>query len=368
MPEYHKDLKIALFCGGAGTRMWPASRKDKPKQFQPLVGRQSMFQQAVGRIKKGFPLKDVFVVTGREYVGLVLKQEPDLPLENVIIEPEMRDTLAAVGFATAVLDKRFKNPIIASLWAADHLVKNDDEFIKALKTAYDYACDTGKMVSIDVKPTYPNIHVGYIQVGKMIKKVNSLAIFEYVRHVEKPNIKKARQFTQSWEYLWHAGYKVFEAKMMLSQYQKFAPKVYSGLVKIQKVWGLDNQDEAIRKIYPEFEKVSVDFAIFEKIDHGDLVILSADLGWSDIGAWNILKDELSENPTDNVIQGEVFDIESSDCLIYANGENKIVATIGLEGLIIVDTQDALLVAKKDRITDVKKIIEQLKESKKDKYL
>ncbi|MBI2594580.1 hypothetical protein HYW39_02680 [Candidatus Curtissbacteria bacterium] len=106
----------------------------------------------------------------------------------------------------------------------------------------------------------------------------------------------------------------------------------------------------------------------KKIDHGDLVILSADLGWSDIGAWNILKDELSENPTDNVIQGEVFDIESSDCLIYANGENKIVATIGLEGLIIVDTQDALLVAKKDRITDVKKIIEQLKESKKDKYL
>src|SRR3972149_10171609 len=152
MSQNHNDLKIALFCGGAGTRMWPASRRSKPKQFQPLVGSESMFQGAVRRIKKGFPIKDVFVITGREYVGHVLQQEPDLPLENDIIVPEMRDTLAAVGYAAAVLDKKFGNPIVASLWAADHLVKNSDEFIKALKAAYEFVKESGKIVSIDVRP------------------------------------------------------------------------------------------------------------------------------------------------------------------------------------------------------------------------
>lgn len=368
MQKSHKDLKIALFCGGAGTRMWPASRKSKPKQFQPLVGSQSMFQQALKRIKKGFPIKDIFVITGREYVGLVVQQAADLPLENVIIEPEMRDTLAAVGYAAAVLDKKFDNPVVASLWAADHLVKNDEQFIEALKTAYEFVIDSSKIVSIDVRPTYPNIHVGYIQVGKMIKKLNNLAIFEYVRHIEKPDLATAKRFTQGWEYLWHAGYKVWRAQKMLSLFKKFTPKTYTKLMQIQDAWGSDSQEEVIRKIYPNFDKVSIDFAIFEKIDSGDIVVLSADLGWSDIGAWNILKDELSENSKDNVIQGEVYDIESNDCLIYANAKDKIVATIGLEGLVVVDTDDALLVSKKDRIAEVKKIVEKLKEAKKDKYL
>lgn len=364
----HKDLKIALFCGGTGTRMWPASRRDKPKQFQPLVGRESMFQQAVRRIKKGFPIKDVYVITGRQYVGLVVQQAPDLPLENVIIEPEMRDTLAAVGYAATVLDKKFDNPIVASLWAADHLVKNGDEFIKALKAAYDFALESGKIVSIDVRPTYPNIHVGYIKIGKMIKKLNSLAFFEYVKQIEKPDLKTAKEFTKGWEYLWHAGYKVWPAQKMLSMYEKHTPTVYQGLMDIHKAWGTDKQEEVVRKIYPTFEKISVDFAVFEKMDPKELVVLSADLGWSDIGAWNILKDELSENGKDNVVSGEVFDIDSKNCLIYNYTPNKVVSTIGLLDLIVVDTPDGLLVCDKDRVTDVKKIIEKLKESKKDKYL
>lgn len=368
MPQNHKDLKIVLFCGGAGTRMWPASRRDKPKQFQPLVGSQSMFQQALKRIKKGFPIKDIFVITGREYVGLVMQQAPDLPLENVIIEPEMRDTLAAVGLAAAVLDKKFNDPIIASLWAADHLVKNDQQFVEALKSAYEFIEQNSKMVSIDVRPTYPNIHVGYIQVGKMIKKLNNLALFEYVRHIEKPDLTTAKKFVQGWEYLWHAGYKVWRAKKMLSFYKEFAPSAYTGLIKIQEAWGSDRQDEITRKIYPTFEKVSVDYAVFEKIDPSQIVVISADLGWSDIGAWDILKDELSQNGKDNVIRGEVYDLDCENCLIYANTKDKVVATIGLEDLIVVDTQDALLVSKKERIADVKKIIEKLKVAKKDKFL
>jgi mannose-1-phosphate guanylyltransferase len=343
------------------------SRKNLPKQFQSLIGDKSLFQQAVDRVKKGFPMRDIFVVTGRDQVGLVLQQEPDLPLENVIIEPETRDMLAAFGFAATVLDKKFNNPIVASLWT-DHLVRNGEEFVKALKSAYEYAKNNGKIVSIDVRPTYPNVHIGYIQIGKMLEKFNNMAIFEYVRQIEKPDLSTAKKFVKSWEYLWHAGYKVWHAQKMLSFYKKFTPKAYEGLMKIHEAWGTDKQEEVVRKIYPDFEKISVDFAIFEKIDSKEIVVLSADLGWSDVGAWNILKEELSENHKDNVIKGDVFDLGSSDSLIYETTPDKIIATIGLEDLIVVDTPDALLVSKKDRIAEVKKIIEKLKDAKKDKYL
>lgn len=368
MSQKHNDLKIILFCGGSGTRMWPASRKEKPKQFQPLVGETSMFQQAVARIKKGFPPKDVYVITGRQYVGLVVQQEPDLALENIIIEPEMRDTLAAVGYAAAVLDKKFNNPIVASLWAADHLVKNDDEFIKALKGAYEFARENEKMVSIDVRPTYPNIHVGYIQIGKMIKSNNGQSFFQYIKQIEKPDIAKAKKYAASWEYLWHAGYKVWHTQKMLSQYKKYAPKIYEGLMKIQKSWGSDEQESVVRKIYPELEKDSVDYAIFEKMDPNDLVVLPADLGWSDIGAWNILKEELSHQPVDNVISGNVIGIDCEDSLIYNKSDNKVIAAIGLRGLVVVDTPDGLLVCDKNKISEVKKVIEKLKETKQDKFL
>lgn len=368
MKNSHKDLKIVLFCGGTGTRMWPMSRRSTPKQFQPLVGEKSMFQSAVERIKNGFPIKDVFVVTGRPYVGLVVGQAPDLPLENIIIEPDMRDTLAAVGLAAAVLDKKFDNPTVAALWAADHLVKNDDEFVKALRAAYDYVQATGQIVSIDVRPTYPNVHVGYIKIGKMIKKLNGSAFFEYVKQVEKPNLSNARKFAAGWEYLWHAGYKVWKTEKMLSLYKRHAPKAYDSLLQIQKAWGTDEQETVIQKVYPNFEKVSIDYAILEKVRAGEMVVLSADLGWSDVGAWNILKDELSEEPNDNVIKGNVIDIGSTDCLIYETSNNKIISTIGLNELIVVDTPDGLLVCAKDRISDVKKFIEKVKEKKLDKFL
>lgn len=327
-----------------------------------------MFQGAVRRIKSGFPIKDVFVVTGRNYVGHVLEQAPGLPLENIIIEPDMRDTLAAVGYAAAVLDKKFNNPTVAALWAADHLVKNDEAFVSALKTAYDYVQESEKIVSIDVRPTYPNVHVGYIKIGKMIKKFNGSAIFEYVKHVEKPDLASAKKFVAGWEYLWHAGYKVWKTQKMLALYKKHTPKVYKDLMTIQKSWDTDNQEKVVSQTYPNIEKISIDFAIFEKVDPKEMVVLSADLGWSDVGAWNILKDELSNSVQDNVISGDVIHIDSTNNLFYETNQNKIMAAIGLNEIIVVDTPDGLLVCAKDKISDLKKFIEILKEKKLDKFL
>ena len=202
----------------------------------------------------------------------------------------------------------------------------------------------------------------------MITKINGNAIFEYVKQIEKPSLAEAKKYASGWDYLWHAGYKVWKTQKMLNLYKKHVPKVYTELANIQKAWGTEKQEDVIKKIYPQIEKISVDYAIFEKIDPDEIVVLPADLGWSDVGAWNILKDELANNKEDNVIKGNVIDVGSEDCLIYETSSDKVLATVGLKELIIVDTDDGLLVCAKDKITDVKKFIEKLKDEKQDKFL
>lgn len=363
-----QTLKIVLFCGGQGTRMWPMSRKSKPKQFQPLIGSQSMFAQMFGRLTKGFSAKDIFVVTGREYVGHVVQQAPKLPLENIIVEPEMRDTLAAVGLAATVLDKKFPNTLVAALWGADHLVRNEDEFIKALTVAAQLANEIDCIVEIDVRPTFPSIHLGYIQIGKMVKQVDGLGVFEFVRQVEKPDFETAKKFVQSWEYLWHVGYSVWKTRLMLSLYEKYQPEASQALEKIKESLGTARQDEVLTSQYKRIPKTSIDFAIFEKMQPGNQLVISADLGWTDIGAWDTLKDELAESEEQNVFQGHILDIDSQNCLVYCHSDGKVVATIGLKDLIVVDTPDALLVCAKEKAQAVKNVVEQLKEKKEGKFL
>jgi len=361
-------LKIVLFCGGHGTRMWPMSRKDKPKQFQPLIGSQSMFAQMVKRLEKGFSPEDIFVVTGREYVGHVVQQAPKLPLENIIIEPEMRDTLAAVGLAAAVLDKKFPNCLVAALWGADHLVRNEEEFIKALRVAAKLAQEKDCIAEIDVRPTFPSIHLGYIQIGEMVQQIDGLGVFKFVKQVEKPDLEKAKKFVKSWEYLWHVGYSVWRTKLMLSLYKKHQAEAAQALEKIEEAWGTNQQEQVLANQYKKIPKTSIDFAILEKLEKGTQLVVSADLGWSDIGAWDILKDELADSEKENVLQGNVLDLGSENCLIYSHSDGKVIATLGLHDLIIVDTADALLICSKERAQDVKRIVEKLKEKKLNKFL
>lgn len=367
MPADHKDLKIALFCGGAGTRMWPASRKDKPKQFQPLVKNLSTFEMMVERLAKNFPMQNIFPVTTRDNVGWVVKLAPNIPLENIIVESQMRDTAAAVGLAAVVLDKKFKNPNVLALWS-DHVVKNENEFGKAIKLADDVAGDSGKFVEIGVRPTFPSVALGYLKVGKMLKNVDGLAVFEFVAQIEKPDFEMAKKFVESWEYLWHIGYALWPANSMLNQFKKHFPQAYASLVKIQKAWGTSKQEDVLRSEYPKIPTTSIDFAVNSKLNADDQVVISADLGWRDVGTWNELKDEMAIRLQDNVIQGDVIELDLKDCLVYSTSERKVIAAIGLEGLVIVDTQDALLVCSKDRTQDVKKVIEKLQTQKKDRHL
>ena len=361
------NLKIALFCGGSGTRMWPMSRKNLPKQFQPLIENQSTFEMMVNRLTSKFSSHDIFPVTTRDNVGWIAKLAPEIPLENIIVEPQMRDTAAAVGLSAAVLDRKFSNPNVLGLWS-DHVVRNEEEFIKAIDLANATANELDKFVEIGVRPTIPSIALGYLRVGKMIKRVDGLAIFEFVSQIEKPDYQQAKKFTESWEYLWHIGYSLWSAKKMLALFEKHFPQAHNPLIKIQKAWGTENQENVLKTEYEKIPKNSLDYAINSKLTTDEQVVISADLGWRDVGTWNELKDEMSVKPMDNIIQGKVIDIDVKDSLIYSTKDGKIVAAIGIESLVVVDTQDALLICSKEKTHEVKKIIERLKEEGQESYL
>lgn len=367
MSKAKSDLKIALFCGGSGTRMWPMSRKHLPKQFQPLINNQSTFEMMIGRLISRFSAQDIFPVTTRDNVQWIVKLAAEIPLENIIIEPEMRDTAAAVGLAAVVLDKKFDNPNVLAVWS-DHVVKNEKEFIKAIELANQASSNLDKIVEIGVRPTFPSIALGYLKVGRMLKNIDGLAIFEFIAQIEKPSYEDAKKFVRSWEYLWHIGYSLWPAKKMIYLYEKHFKKAYDLLLRIQKAWGTGNQEKILKKEYENIPKSSIDYAINSHLTGEDQVVISADLGWRDVGTWNELKDEMSTKPVDNILQGDVVNLDVKDSLIYSSVDKKIVAAIGFEGLIIVDTHDALLVCPKERTHDVKKIIEKLKEEQKDDYL
>ena len=363
-----KPLKIVIFCGGTGTRIWPMSRREKPKQFQPLIGKKSMFRQTVERLLKGFEPESLFVITGEKYVSLVVEEAPEILPQNLIVEPEMRDTLAAVGLATVSILKRFPDAILATIWGADHLVKNEEIFIKALKTAYKVACQKKKIVNVDSRPIYPDVNLGYIEIGKVVDVVDEFEVFEIIRHVEKPNLKLAQEFSKSFKFLWHVGYAVWPGKSMLAFYKKHQFKTYQALLRIQKALETNQEQETIEREYKKIPKTSLDYGILEKLKPGEQLDIPADLGWSDVGAWNILKDVSSDGRLANVVKGENIDIKSRDCLIYSLVDKKIIATIGLEGLVIVDTPDALLICKKEQASEVKKIISELQKKRKQHVL
>lgn len=357
--EKQRPLKIVIFCGGKGTRIWPMSRKKKPKQFQPLVGKKSMFRQTVDRLLKGFEPESLFVITGESYVPLVAEQAPEVPPKNLIVEPQMRDTLAAVGLATVAILKRFPKAILATLWGADHLVENEKVLIKALKSAYKLAQKERKIINVDTRPISPDVNLGYIEIGRMTGTIDEFEIYEVRRHVEKPDLKQAQKFLKSYKFLWHTGYAVWQGDLMLSFYKKHQPQVYQSLLKIEKALGTDSEQEVLAEEYQKIPKTSVDYGILEKLKKGQQLDIPADLGWSDVGAWNILKDALSENQLDNVTKGKVINLQSQDCLIYSLVDKKIIATAGLKDLIVVDTADALLVCQKDQAHQVKEIVNQL---------
>ncbi len=367
MGQAENDIKIAIFSGGAGSRLWPVSRLQLPKQFQPLTGSESLFQQIVRILERGFGLDNLFVVTGRNYVEAIRQQVPDVSPDHIIAEPEMRDTLAAVGYAAAVIEHRYPGTRLATLWGADHIIREEDTFIAAMRAAHKLAAERDTIVKVDVWPTSPSTQLGYVQIGRRVTDIDGFEAYEFMRFTEKPDLRTARHYLERRQHLWNTGYFVWSSARVLDLYRTYAPDAYAPLERIMSA--LDTPDEArvTEEQYAIIPRTSVDYGVFSHIQQGEMLVIPADIGWADVGAWDVLYEELRENRGDNVVLAEHIGIDTRGSLIYSAG-SRLIATIGLDSLIIVDTPDALLVAPIDRAQDVKKIVEHLKSEGKNKYL
>ena len=361
------EMKVVIFAGGVGTRMWPMSRRVYPKQFQPLLGKASFFQRAYNRVRTGFSPKDIFVSTGAEYEHFVREQATGIPKQNIIAEPERRDSFAAVGYATAYVNHFFPNTLMAAVWGADHLVEDEPAFIKALRVAGRIASEKNVIAKIDARPTFPSIYNGWVEIGNRVAKIDGMDVFEFIRFIEKPDLLTAKRLFRSFKYLINVGYMVWKSNVMLDFYKKISKETYTRLVRISEALGKKGSEAILKAEYAKIRKDSVDYGIFEKLSPKDMLVIPADMGWTDVGTWELLFTGLAQNAVDNVIQADLEEIDTKGCLIYAP-KGKIVATIGVQNLIIVDTKDALLVSAKERSADVKKLLETLKQKGRNELL
>lgn len=356
------NTKVVLFCGGRGTRMWPISKVGHPKQFDAILGKRSFFRASIERVLKGFSPKDVFISTGQDFKETIVKQAPEVPEENIILEPEMRDTLGAVALSAATINYKHPNSVMIILWGADHLVQKELVFIKTLKKAAYLAANNEVVVHIDMKPSYPSVHNGWIKIGKKIKTENGFDIYEFIRQVEKPDLKTAKKFFKSGSYLIHSGYMATKPNLLLEKYKNYAPECYKIIKKISDSMGTKNYKRVLKKEYKKIEKTSVDYGLFVKLKPGSQLELPVDIGWVDLGTWELLYQGLSKDKNGNVILGQVETIDSQNNLIFSR-DKKTVGVIGLANMVVVDTDQGLLVCPIDKAPMVKQLYRKLYEKK-----
>lgn len=352
-------MKFIVFAGGVGTRLWPLSRKNSPKQFEKIVGDKSTLQLAVERLTPTFSYDDIYVSTGDKYKEAVEKQLPKIKKEHFIFEPAIRDVGPAVGLAMAIVAKEDPDSPIGIVWS-DHFVKKETRFREVLTFAKKLIEEKGKdtIVFIGQRARFANQNLGWIEFGEQASKIRETKIFHFKKLIYRPSLEDAEKFLESGNYAWNPGYFVTTPSYLLDQYEKFAPHLYDGLMEIQAAYGTDGYEKVLNRVYPTLEKISFDDAILHNIDPSNAYVIAADLSWSDVGAWEALKEALEINSAENVTRGKNMITDSQDNLIF-NYTDQLIVGIDLKEMLVINTDDVLLVCNKKSVPKIKKIVEGL---------
>lgn len=351
-------MNAVIFAGGAGTRLWPLSRRNSPKQFEKIVGDKSTLQLALERIEGIFPWENLYVATNEKYLPIVTQQLPKIPLKNIIGEPELRDVGPAVGLVSAILCKEDKSAPMIILWS-DHIVKKVNIFKKIIRISGEIIKKNNhKIIFISQKPRFPSQNLGWINYSNAEFKSEGINFYNFVSFHYRPSLKKAEEFLRNSMYSWNLGYFVSTPEFIWKLFELHQPEMYEQLKKIQDAYGTNLFKSTLKEIYPKLAKISFDDAILEKIDKKDAYVVSEDLGWSDIGAWEALKEALQKSPDQNVVNGKTLLSDCQDCLVY-NFTDQLVTAIDLNGLVVINTTDAVLICRKESVSKIKKLLEHM---------
>lgn len=345
-----------IMAGGGGTRFWPLSRKRVPKQLLNLDGKEVMINETIDRLSGIVEKENVFIVTNEEQVDLTKIVTGERVLEDhILAEPSARNTAACIGYGAIEILKKYGDGIMCIL-ASDHYIKDEETFKEVLQKAIKTVEETDGLVTIGIKPTFPSTGYGYIKnealTGKEYKTV--------LEFVEKPNWEKATSYIESGNYAWNSGMFVWKASTIMKYFERLLPDIYEKLMIIMEAMGTASERDIINAIYGTIPKISIDYGIMERAER--VYMLEGDFGWNDIGSFDALPALYESDESGNVVRGENVLIDSKGNIIV--GDKKMIACVGVENLIVVDTEDALLVCRKDRAQDVKEVVAALEKSEK----
>jgi mannose-1-phosphate guanylyltransferase len=351
-----------IMAGGSGTRLWPLSRRDSPKQALKLVGEKTMFQYAVERITSTFSFENIMVVTIPTYATILQKQCPEIPVENFILEPEGRGTASAIGLASIHLMQRDPESCMVIL-TADHYITQVSQFCTILKAAEIIARD-GNLVTLGILPSHPSTGFGYIQQGDKIGELNDLSVYKVKRFIEKPNLARAKQMLKSGYYSWNSGMFVWKASQILSEIEHQMPDFFTQLMQVNDALLTPEYSTVLNDIWPRIVKNTIDYGIMEGAKN--VVVIPVDIGWSDIGSWGSLIDLLPADEDHNILIGSHLSIDTTNTLSFGN--KRLIATMGVQDLVIIDTDDVVMVCAREREQDVKYLVELLKNENQTQYI
>ena len=349
----YDHVYVVIMAGGSGTRFWPLSRRKTPKQLLGLFGGATLLEQAVERVKGLVPPERIYIFTNSLVRRQMARLLPSIPERQIVAEPAQRNTAPTIGLAANEILRRDPDGIMAIL-PADHMIRKPGAFRNALKAGCRWAAAEGRSVVLGIQPTRPETGYGYIRLGGPEPTAGREKMFQVKSFTEKPELAVARQYVASKRYLWNAGMFIWRASTLLANLRRYQPVMAAGLDEIAAAGGIDNP-RALKRLFPRLEKISIDYALMEKIEHVSAV--AADIGWSDVGSWAVAYDLHAKDADGNVRPENSLCLDSKGNMLV--GGRKYLVTIGVENLVIVETGDALLVCAREQSQKVGKAVQEL---------
>ena len=352
-----------IMAGGGGTRLWPLSRRERPKQMLSLFGERTLFQISIQRLADLFPPERILVVTVEEQAHELHKQAGEIPIENFLIEPMPRGTASVVGLAAIAVRQRDPQAVMAVL-TADHFIQDEPKFRHFLTIAERVAMD-GYLVTLGIEPTYAATGFGYIQRGEKLATYDEITAYRVNRFTEKPDAATAQQLLAGDDYSWNSGMFFWRVDRILDEFDRQMPDLANTLKEIESAWDTPKRIAVLGHLWPQIQPETIDYGVMEHAEQV-AVIPAADLGWNDVGSWDSLFDVLPVDEHGNIIMHDAhIGLDTHGSLVYAQGERRLIVTIGVQDLVVVDTGDVLLVCHKDQAQRVRQVVSTLKTERQD---